>query len=165
MAAVMAIRKRGGRKLVVLPVGTEPWAPSRPRIDNTLLRAVVQAFHWKQQLDSGQFTTISELAAAEKLDRSFVSHTLRLTLLAPDLVEAILDGKQPRTVELQPLMRRLPGEWVRQRRIEALGPNALDDPDLLMPPSSVAESYWLLYQQPKSAWTFELEIRPFGEKW
>ena len=56
-------------------------------------------------------------------------------------------------------------EWVRQRRIEALGPNALDDPDALMPPSSVADSYWLLYQQPRSAWTFELEIRPFGEKW
>ena len=56
-------------------------------------------------------------------------------------------------------------EWVRQRRIEALGPDALNDPDALMPPSSVAESYWLLYQQPKSAWTFELEIRPFGEKW
>ena len=50
-------------------------------------------------------------------------------------------------------------------RRTALGPNALEDPDLLMPPSSVAESYWLLYQQPKSAWTFELEIRPFGEKW
>ena len=43
--------------------------------------------------------------------------------------------------------------------------NKNDDPDLLMPPSSVAESYGLLYQQPKSAWTFELEIRPFGEKW
>src|SRR5207302_3146775 len=56
-------------------------------------------------------------------------------------------------------------KWVRQRRIEALGPDALSDPDLLMPPSSVAESYWLLYQQPRSAWTFELEIRPFGEKW
>src|ERR1700746_1119246 len=56
-------------------------------------------------------------------------------------------------------------EWVRQRRIEALGPNALDNPDLLMPPSSVAEAYWQLYQQPKSAWTFELEIRPFGESW
>jgi NAD(P)-dependent dehydrogenase (short-subunit alcohol dehydrogenase family) len=56
-------------------------------------------------------------------------------------------------------------EWVRQRRIEALGPNALDDPNLLMPPKSVAESYWQLYQQPRSAWTFELEIRPFGEKW
>jgi NAD(P)-dependent dehydrogenase (short-subunit alcohol dehydrogenase family) len=56
-------------------------------------------------------------------------------------------------------------EWVRQRRIEALGPNALDNPDLLMPPSSVAASYWQLYQQPRSAWAFELEIRPFGEKW
>jgi hypothetical protein len=56
-------------------------------------------------------------------------------------------------------------EWVRQRRLEALGPNALDNPDLLMPPASVAESYWQLYQQPRSAWTFELEIRPFGEKW
>src|ERR1700686_5034982 len=56
-------------------------------------------------------------------------------------------------------------EWVRQRRLEALGPNALDKPDLLMPPASVAASYWQLYQQPKSAWTFELEIRPFGEKW
>ena len=56
-------------------------------------------------------------------------------------------------------------EWVRQRRLEALGPDALDNPDLLMPPASVAESYWQLYQQPRSAWTFELEIRPFGEKW
>jgi hypothetical protein len=112
----MAIRKRGGRKLVVSPVGAEPWAPSRPRIDKTLLRAVVQAFHWKQMLDSGQFATIGELAEAEKLDRSFVSHTLRLTLLAPDLVEAILDGKQPRTMELQPLMRGMPHEWERQRR-------------------------------------------------
>ena len=56
-------------------------------------------------------------------------------------------------------------EWVRQRRLEALGPGALENPDLLMPPASVAASYWQLYQQPKSAWTFELEIRPFGEKW
>jgi NAD(P)-dependent dehydrogenase (short-subunit alcohol dehydrogenase family) len=56
-------------------------------------------------------------------------------------------------------------EWVRQRRLEALGARALANPDLLMPPASVAASYWQLYQQPKSAWTFELEIRPFGEKW
>jgi hypothetical protein len=112
----MAIRKRGGRKVVVSPAGAEPWAPSRPRIDNTLLRAVVQAFDWKQQLEAGEFGTISELAEAEKLDRSFVSHMLRLTLLAPDLVEAILDGSQPRTMELQPLMRGLTVEWERQLR-------------------------------------------------
>jgi NAD(P)-dependent dehydrogenase (short-subunit alcohol dehydrogenase family) len=56
-------------------------------------------------------------------------------------------------------------EWVRQLWLETLGPNALENPDLLMPPSSVADAYWQLYQQPKSAWTFEMEIRPFGEKW
>src|SRR6201997_758255 len=56
-------------------------------------------------------------------------------------------------------------EWVRQLWLDSLGPNALDNPDLLMPPSSVADAYWQLYQQQKSAWTFEMEIRPFGEKW
>src|SRR5579863_602019 len=55
--------------------------------------------------------------------------------------------------------------WVRQRREKFWGKEALDNPDLLMPPASVAASYWQLYQQPRSAWTFELEIRPFGEKW
>ena len=55
--------------------------------------------------------------------------------------------------------------WVRERREQLWGKEALDNPDLLMPPSSVAESYWQLYQQPRTAWTFELEIRPFGEKW
>ena len=112
----MAIRKRGGRKVVVSPAGSEPWVIPRPRIDNTLLRALVQAFHWQHKLESGQHETISELAAAEKLDRSFVSHMLRLTLLAPDLVESILDGRQPPTMQLQPLVRGFPVEWERQRR-------------------------------------------------
>jgi NAD(P)-dependent dehydrogenase (short-subunit alcohol dehydrogenase family) len=55
--------------------------------------------------------------------------------------------------------------WVRERADQLWGKEALNNPDLLMPPASVAESYWQLYQQPKSAWTFELEIRPFGERW
>jgi NAD(P)-dependent dehydrogenase (short-subunit alcohol dehydrogenase family) len=55
--------------------------------------------------------------------------------------------------------------WVRERREQMWGKEALDNPDLLMPPASVAQTYWQLYQQPKSAWTFEMEIRPFGEKW
>jgi hypothetical protein len=55
--------------------------------------------------------------------------------------------------------------WVRERREKLWGKEALDNPDLLMPPASVAASYWQLYQQPRSAWTFEMEIRPFGEKW
>lgn len=111
----MAIRKRGGRKLVVSPDTAEGWAPTRPRIDNTLRRAVIQAFAWKHQLETGQFATISELAEARKLDRSFLSHILRLTLLAPDMVEAVLDGRQPPTMQLQPLVRGFPVEWQRQR--------------------------------------------------
>jgi len=55
--------------------------------------------------------------------------------------------------------------WVRERREQMWGKEALDNPDLLMPPASVAESYWQLYQQPRSAWSSEMEIRPFGEKW
>jgi NAD(P)-dependent dehydrogenase (short-subunit alcohol dehydrogenase family) len=55
--------------------------------------------------------------------------------------------------------------WVRERREQIWGKEALDNPDLLMPPASVAGAYWQLYQQPKSAWTFEMEIRPFGERW
>src|SRR3979490_1382327 len=55
--------------------------------------------------------------------------------------------------------------WVRQRREQLWGKEALDHPDLLRPPASVAASYWQLYEQPRSAWTFELEIRPFWKKW
>src|ERR1700751_4103286 len=55
--------------------------------------------------------------------------------------------------------------WVRERRAQIWGKEALNDPDLLMPPASVAESYWQVYQQPKRAWPFGVEIPPFGEKW
>lgn len=55
--------------------------------------------------------------------------------------------------------------WVRERLIEREGLQALADPDRLMPPEAVADAYWALYNQPKSAWTFEQEIRPYGEKW
>lgn len=58
-------------------------------------------------------------------------------------------------------------EWVRQRIASVEGPQALEtlDPNRLMRPAAIAEAYWQLYQQPSDAWTFEQEIRPFGEKW
>jgi hypothetical protein len=57
--------------------------------------------------------------------------------------------------------------FVRERILERGGEDALANlpPDQLMRPSSVADAYWALYQQPRDAWTFEYEIRPFGEKW
>src|SRR4051794_39086254 len=100
----LAIKNRGARKVVVSPDGQPISAQFRPRLDNTLLRAVVQAFHWRGQLEAGHFATVSELAAAEGLNGSYVSHLLQITLLAPDLVEAVLEGRQPATMRLQPLM-------------------------------------------------------------
>ena len=110
----LTLRKRGGRKIIISPAGEEQWTPVRPRIDNTLIKALARAFRWKNMLECGRFSTVSELAEAEKLDRSFVSHVLQLTLLAPELVEAILDGKQPRTLQLQLLMRGFPVRWDKQ---------------------------------------------------
>jgi hypothetical protein len=74
-------------------------------------------FGWKEMLESGRFATVNELAKAEKINASYVGHVLRLTLLAPDIVEAILDGRQPSTMQLQPLMRKgFPVEWEEQTR-------------------------------------------------
>lgn len=113
----LAIKNRGGRKVVVSPDGRPVLAQVRPRVDNTLLRAVVQAFHWKSQLEAGHFATVSELAAAEGLNGSYVSHVLRLTLLAPDLVEAILEGRRPHMIRLQLLIRNSADCWMEQRRV------------------------------------------------
>lgn len=115
----LTLRKRGGRKIIISPAGAQQWTPARPRIDSTLIRALARAFRWKHMLETGEFATVIELAAAERLDRSFVSHVLQLTLLAPDLVEAILDGRQPVGVQLQALVRGLPVEWDRQRELMA----------------------------------------------
>jgi hypothetical protein len=111
----LAIKRRGGRKVIVSPDGQRVATSFGPRVDNTLLRAVLQAFHWKNQLEAGQFATVSELAAAEGLNGSYVSHVMRLTLLAPDLVEAVLDGRQPKTMQLQTLIRAVPDFWDDQR--------------------------------------------------
>ncbi|HEV7253070.1 MAG TPA: hypothetical protein VGN97_08210 [Mesorhizobium sp.] len=117
----MTFRRRGCRKVVIAPGGqpTAPqhWAPQRPRVDSTLVRALARGFRWQAMLDEGRFNTVSELAKAEKLDISYVAHTIRLALLAPDLVEAILDGRQPATMQLQPLMRGFPVEWEVQRSV------------------------------------------------
>ena len=110
----LSLRRRGARKLVVTPSG-EAWSPpTRSHIDDPLLAAVVRAFRWKHLLDDGAHATIGDLARSEGMNTSYVSHVLRLTLLSPALVEAILDGRQPRTLQLQPLMRHLPHEWDRQ---------------------------------------------------
>lgn len=110
----LKLARRGGRK-VVSALPRLQRLPTKPTIDDALLYAVVRAFHWKRQLDEGAFATVGDLASAERLNTSFVAHKLRLTLLSPRLVVELLDGRQPRTMQLQPLMRNLSYDWQAQR--------------------------------------------------
>lgn len=112
----LTFRRRGGRKLIVSPAGHEPWTPTRPQVDEPLVKALSRAFRWKDMLGRGEFATVNELAKAKGMNTSYVAHVLRLTLLAPDIVEAILDGRQPRMMQLQPLLRKdFPLLWEQQR--------------------------------------------------
>jgi hypothetical protein len=103
----LRVKPRGGRKAMV----TTGMLALERRQDITLIKAVARAFRWRRMLETGRFATIRELAAAEKLNSSYLSRVLRLTLLAPDLVEAILDGRQPEGMALPELMKPVPVEW------------------------------------------------------
>ena len=111
----MTFRKRGGRKLVIAPNGADAWALPRARIDNTMVKALARAHRWKKQLDSGRFQTVQDLAETEKINPSYIARVLRLTLLAPDIVEAILDGRQPAGLQLDNLLAPFPVEWGAQK--------------------------------------------------
>lgn len=105
--------KRGGRKEMRLPDGTaEP-----RRSDKTLVKALGRAFRWKRMLESGEFATIAELAEHERMAPSYMTRVLRLTLLAPDIVEAILDGKQGPEVTLARVLEPFPSEWEGQQKL------------------------------------------------
>src|SRR5258708_39078233 len=89
----MSIRRRGGRKLVLAPDGTtDTWAMPCRRVDNAMVKAVARAFRWREMLENGTHATIAEIATTEKINESYVGRILRLTLLAPEIVEAILGG-------------------------------------------------------------------------
>jgi hypothetical protein len=108
-----ALRKRGGRKLVITPDG-ETHRP-RPRVDSALVKAIARAHRWQRMLETGEYASLTELAAVEKINLSYMSRVLRLTLLAPEVVEAILDGRQPAAVTLPTLMTPFPVAWKDQR--------------------------------------------------
>jgi hypothetical protein len=109
----MRLRRRPGRKTIIAPDGGDGWAPRR-RIDNTLVRALARAHRWTRLMESGKYASMTELAAAEKVDQSYLSRMLRLTLLAPAIVEAILDGRQTSHIALADLMRPFPTAWTDQ---------------------------------------------------
>ena len=109
-----AIRKRGGRTLVITPDGVTSAPAPRTRVDSALLKALARGFRWWKLLETGHFATIQEIAEAENINASYVSRLLRMTLLAPEIVEAILAGTQPAGLTRAKVLKPFSMEWQRQ---------------------------------------------------
>ena len=109
--------------------GTEAAVPTRA--DPALVKALARAFRYQKLLDEGRYASVSEMAVAEKIDRGNLGRILQLTLLAPDIVEAILDEKQPPKLGLPTLMEAFPAEWLQQRHALL---NTAAAPELARPP-------------------------------
>ena len=119
VAVPLTIRKRGGRKLVLSPSGEEITPSARPRIDNTLVKALARAFRWRKLLETGVYTTVAEMADDESINRSYVSRVMRLTLLAPAIVESILDGKVDTELVMPDLLEPRSDLWIDQQLARA----------------------------------------------
>jgi hypothetical protein len=110
----ISIKRRGGRKLVLGPNGADITpTPITRHADNAMVKALARAFRWRGMIEAGAYATIREIAAAENISETYVGRTLRLTLLAPNIVQAILDGRQA-NLQLDDLIRSFPFDWQRQ---------------------------------------------------
>ena len=107
------IVKRGGRKEMILPPGSRQ--PSK--IDNTMVKALARAFRWKRMLESGHFATIGDLASKEGIAPSYMTRVMRMTLLAPEIIEAIVEGRQGPEVTLAGLLEPVALEWEQQHQV------------------------------------------------
>jgi hypothetical protein len=109
----MRLQRRGGRKLIMTPEGVA--APARkPSRDETLVKALVRAHRWRRRIESGQAKSITDLAEQEGVTVAYVCRLLPLTCLAPDIVEAILDGRQSKGLRLAELLGNVPMGWEEQ---------------------------------------------------
>ncbi|RXH23033.1 bacteriophage-like protein [Bradyrhizobium nanningense] len=111
----ISFRRQGGRKRVVTPANAEAWSPPKPQVDNTLVKAVARAHRWRSMLESNLFSSVRDLAKAERINESYLCRVLRLTLLSPAITEAILNGLQPDGLELAQLLKSIPADWDEQQ--------------------------------------------------
>lgn len=108
-------RQSGGRKQIVVPAGVEVWTAPRSRPSNSLITALAKAHRWRRLIETGCYSSAAELSKREAVNESYVCRVLRLTLLAPDLVQTILDGRQSKTLELKSVLKPFPADWGAQR--------------------------------------------------
>jgi hypothetical protein len=119
----MRFSLRGGRKTVISEV--VPASPPSPRTEDALLKALAKAFRWRRQIETGEYASITELARAHGVNESYACRLLRLTLLSPEIVTTILDGRQHPDLTLKQLTRPMPLLWDQQ----PLQFNAMLSPD------------------------------------
>jgi len=117
----MRLQRRGGRKLIMRPEGVAAPARKLSR-DETLVKALVRAHRWRRRIESGQAHSITDLAEQEGVTDAYVCRLLPLTCLAPDIVEAIVDGRQPRGLRLAEMLGNGPLAWEEQRQLWLLPP-------------------------------------------
>ena len=110
----IAFKQFGGRKHIVSPPGGDLWQPQHARPDSAMIKALARAHRWKKLLESRTYATVDDLAKAEKINASYISRVLRLTLLAPAIVESILDGSQPADLQLDNVLKPFPINWQEQ---------------------------------------------------
>jgi hypothetical protein len=115
----MNLRRRSGRKVIAPPPGADTAIAADPEDPSPLTLALARAIRWQEMIESGQAQSNSDLARKLKLDQSYVARTTRLASLAPNIVEAILNGNGPDGIGLNALRRELPMLWDKQR--EQLG--------------------------------------------
>lgn len=113
----MPIKRSRGIHKIILPEYIDEQIPSDTNYNDTLIRAFAKAYRWNRMLDEGKFKSINELAAKEKVHHSYCARILNLTLIAPDIIEAIADGKQPKGLLLADFMRPFPMLWEEQRKL------------------------------------------------
>lgn len=118
----LAIRHRPGRKTVVTPM-TDGVAPVTTRADPALVKALARAFRYQRMLDEGRYASVTEMAAAEKIDRGYLGRLLQLTLLAPSVVETIINGRQRDNITLPRLAVPLPTLWAEQLDVLTASPS------------------------------------------
>lgn len=119
----LSIKRRHRTKLIVPPEG-ETGAKTTTSMDFPLIRTLGKAFYWERLIESGEVANATELARLFKLEAGWVSEVLRMTLLAPDIVRAILEGRQPRHLNLHAVRGRpqeVPADWDEQRRLFEFG--------------------------------------------
>jgi hypothetical protein len=117
----MRFQRRGGRKRIVAPDGSDLAPSSGPQPDGTLVKALARAWRWQRMLDEGLYTSVSEIGEAESISKSYVSRILRLALLAPDIIEMILDARSDQALMLDHLERPLAASWKEQRTLLSVG--------------------------------------------